>query len=335
MPETTRQTAAVAPPPPAAALTASPGPVATASDPGANRSLVITAYVALYVIWGSTYLAIRYAVQTLPPFLMAGSRFVLAGAILVLWAKWRDGARATKSNWRAATVAGTLLLAGGNGAVVWAEQRVPSGLAALLVAAMPFWMVLVDWIRPGGKRPRVGVALGIVIGMAGIILLVGPGSLAGDRVDPVGAGALVFGSLSWAIGSLYSRHSDLPKNPIFATGLEMVCGGAVLWVMALLTGEWLHFSPSQASAASVGGFAYLVVFGSLIGFTAFAWLLRVSSPAKVSTYAFVNPVVAVLLGWAIAHEPVGPRTVVAAATIVGAVALITLAAGKTAPATGD
>ena len=289
---------------------------------------MLTAYAALYVIWGSTYLAIRYAVETLPPFMMAGARFLLAGAILVVWAKWRDGARATRSNWRAAAIAGTLLLAGGNGAVVWAEQRVPSGLAALLVAAMPFWMVLADWVRPGGTRPRAGVAVGIIVGMAGIVLLVGPGSLATERIDPAGAAALIFGSLSWAIGSLYSRHSDLPRNPIFATGMEMVAGGAALWIAALIAGEWWHFSPSQASTASVGGFFYLVVFGSLIGFTAFAWLLRVSTPAKVSTYAFVNPVVAVLLGWAIAHEPVGPRTIVAAAIIVGAVALITLAAGR-------
>lgn len=307
-----------------------------ADDSGAPaRWLVTTAYAALYVIWGSTYLAIRYAVATLPPFMMAGTRFLLAGAILVLWARWRGEARATRSNWRAAAIAGTLLLAGGNGAVVWAEQRVPSGLAALLVAAMPFWMVLAEWVRPGGNRPRVGVAAGIVLGMAGILLLVGPGSLGGTRIDPVGAGALVLGSLSWAIGSLYSRHADLPANAIFATGLEMVSGGVALWLVALIAGEWWHFDPSRASAASVGGFFYLVVFGSLIGFTAFAWLLRVSTPAKVSTYAFVNPVVAVLLGWAIAHEPVGPRTIVAAAIIVGAVALITLAGGKPAPASSD
>lgn len=297
-----------------------------------SRALVLTAYATVYVVWGSTYLAIRYAVETIPPFLMAGGRFLLAGAILVLWAKWRDGARATASNWRAATIAGALLLAGGNGAVVWAETRVPSGLAALLVAAMPFWIVLVEWARPRGKRPSVGVALGIAVGLAGIILLVGPGSLSGQRVDPIGATALVVGSLSWAIGSLYSREADLPANPIFATGLEMVAGGAVLWIVALVAGEWSHASLSHASAASIGGYFYLVVFGSLIGFTAFAWLLRVSSPAKVSTYAFVNPVVAVLLGWAVAHEPVGPRTIVAAAIIVGAVALITMASGKRAPA---
>lgn len=293
-----------------------------------SRAMVLAAYAALYVIWGSTYLAIRYAVQTLPPFAMAGARFVLAGAILALWAWWRDGARATPANWRAAAIAGALLLAGGNGAVVWAEQRVPSGLAALLVASMPFWMVLVEWIRPGGRAPRAGVAIGIAVGMIGIVLLVGPGSLSGGGVDALGAAALVLGSLSWAIGSLYSRGAALPKSAVLATGLEMLTGGAVLLVIAAIAGEYGRLDVAHASRASIAGYFYLVVFGSLIGFSAFAWLIRVSKPALVSTYAFVNPVVAVLLGWAIAHEPVGPRTVVAAAIIVGAVALITFGAGR-------
>ena len=293
-----------------------------------SRALVLTAFATVYVVWGSTYLAIRYAVATIPPFVMAGARFLLAGIMLIAWSKWRDGARATASNWKAAAIAGALLLAGGNGAVVWAEQRVPSGLTALLVAAVPLWMVLAEWLRPRGKRPTAGVVIGIAVGIAGIFLLIGPGSLGGERVDPAGAAALVLGSLSWAIGSLYSREADLPANPIFATGMEMFAGGAVLWLGALIAGEWHHLDLARATPASVGGFFYLVVFGSLIGFTAYAWLLRVSTPAKVSTYAFVNPVIAVLLGWAIAHEPVGPRTIVAAAVIIGAVALITMAKAR-------
>lgn len=303
----------------------------TASSP--RRALVLTAFATVYVVWGSTYLAIRYAVETLPPFVMAGARFLIAGAIMIAWAKWKDGARATRSNWRAAAIAGALLLAFGNGAVVWAEQRVPSGLTALLVAAVPLWMVLADWLRPGGTRPTLGVSVGVAVGIAGIVLLVGPTSLGGQRVDPAGAGALIFGSLSWAIGSLYSRTADLPANPIFATGMEMFAGGAVLWIGALLTGDWTRLDLSHASTASVAGLVYLVIFGSLIGFTAYAWLLRVSTPARVSTYAFVNPVIAVLLGWAIAHEPVGPRTIVAAAVIVGAVALITMTRGASRSST--
>ena len=314
------------------AMTVPPPPFAPAKTAAPSRALVLTAYATVYVVWGSTYLAIRYAVETIPPFVMTGTRFLLAGALLILWSKWRHGARATASNWRAATIAGTLLLAAGNGAVVWAEQRVPSGLTALLVSSVPLWMVLAEWLRPRGKRPTLGVVAGIAVGMAGIVLLIGPGSLGGERVDPAGAAALVFASLSWAIGSLYSREADLPSNPIFATGMEMFAGGAVLWLGALVAGEWYHLDLARATPASISGFFYLVVFGSLIGFTAFAWLLRVSSPAKVSTYAFVNPVIAVLLGWAIAHEPVGPRTIAAAAVIVGAVALITLAKGRRAPA---
>ena len=304
---------------------------------GPSRAMILTAFAVVYVVWGSTYLAIRYAVETLPPFLMAGARFVLAGGILALWAVWRDGERATAANWRAATIAGALLLLGGNGAVVWAEQRVPSGLAALLVATMPFWMVLADWLRPGGKAPRAGVALGIAIGLAGMVILVGPGSLGGDAVDPVGAAVLTFGAASWAVGSLYARQAPLPRNAVFGTGLEMLAGGALLLVLGAATGELGRLDLSQASAASLTGFFYLVVFGSLIGFTAFAWLLRVATPAAVSTYAFVNPVVAVLLGWAIAHEQVSSRTVVAAAVIVGSVALITWATTRKAaspPAAG-
>jgi drug/metabolite transporter (DMT)-like permease len=269
---------------------------------------------------------------------MAGIRFTLAGAILALWSYWRDGARATPANWRAAAIAGGFLLLGGNGMVVWAEQRVPSGLTALLVATMPLWMVIVAWAKPGGRAPKIGVAAGILLGIAGLALLVGPSSISGSNVDHVGAIVLTLAALSWAIGSLYSRTAPLPKNAIFATGLEMIAGGVLLVILGTLTGEWSRLDVSHASAASIAGFFYLVVFGSLIGFTAFAWLIRVSTPARVSTYAFVNPVVAVFLGWAIAHEPVTRMTVIATAVIVAAVALITLASasGKTEQtATGD
>ena len=304
----------------------------------APRSLILAAFATVYVVWGSTYLAIRYAVETLPPFLMAGIRFFLAGSILALWAYWRDGARATATNWRAASIAGAFLLLGGNGMVVWAEQRVPSGLAALLVATMPLWIVIVAWAKPGGRAPTVGVAAGILLGIAGLLLLVGPGSISGGSVDRTGAVVLTMASLSWAIGSLYSRTAPLPKNAIFATGLEMIAGGVLLTVLGSVTGEWSRLDPSRASSASIVSFFYLVVFGSLLAFTAFAWLIRVSTPARVSTYAFVNPVVAVFLGWAIAHEPVTKMTVIATGVIVGAVALITLAGDSGKPehaASGD
>jgi drug/metabolite transporter (DMT)-like permease len=300
----------------------------TASSSSAPRWLVLAAFATVYVVWGSTYLAIRYAVQTLPPFLMAGVRFLLAGLMLALWSYWRHGARATATNWKAASIAGALLLLGGNGMVVWAEQRVPSGLAALLVATMPLWLVIVAWAKPGGRAPTLGVAGGILLGITGLLLLVGPGSVAGAPVDRIGAIALTFASLSWAIGSLYSRTAPLPKDAILATGLEMIMGGVMLIVLGTVLGEWGRLSSAHPSAASITGFFYLVVFGSLIGFTAFAWLIRVSTPTRVSTYAFVNPVVAVFLGWAIAHEPVTHMTVIATVVIVAAVALITLASGS-------
>ena len=292
------------------------------------RSLVLAAFATVYVVWGSTYLAIRYAVETLPPFLMAGVRFLLAGAILALWAYWRDGARATATNWRAASIAGAFLLLGGNGMVVWAEQRVPSGLAALLVATLPFWMVIVAWAKPGGRAPKLGVAAGILLGIAGLLLLVGPDSISGQAVDRTGAVVLTLASLSWAIGSLYSRTAPLPTNAILATGLEMIAGGVLLILLGTATGEWSRLDMSHASSASIVSFFYLVIFGSLLAFTAFAWLIRVSTPARVSTYAFVNPVVAVFLGWAIAHEPVSRMTVIATVVIVAAVALITLASAS-------
>lgn len=289
------------------------------------RWLVLAAFATVYVVWGSTYLAIRYAVETLPPFLMAGVRFLLAGAILALWAYWRDGARATATNWRAAWIAGAFLLLGGNGMVVWAEQKVPSGLAALLVATMPLWLVMVAWAKPGGRAPTLGVAAGVLLGITGMLLLVGPGAISGQAVDRTGAIVLTMASLSWAIGSLYSRTAPLPTNAILATGLEMITGGVLLILLGTATGEWSRLDMSHASSASIVGFLYLVVFGSLLAFTAFAWLIRVSTPARVSTYAFVNPVVAVFLGWAIAHEPVTKMTVIATMVIVAAVACITLA----------
>lgn len=298
----------------------------------APRSLVVAAFVALYLVWGSTYLAIRYAVETLPPLLMSGVRFLLAGALLVGWSRWRQGAKPTRANWRAATIAGGWLLLGGNGAVVWAERRgVPSGLVALLVATMPFWMVVADWVRPGGRPPRLGVMAGIALGIAGLALLLGPQALAGSEAgtpDALGAAVVIAGSLSWAIGSLYSRTARLPGDAILATGLQMVAGGVLLCLAAVPFGEPGRLDLSRVSVASLAGFLYLIVFGSLIGFTAFAWLLRVSTPARVSTYAFVNPVVAVFLGWLIADEVVTSRTIVAAAVIVGAVALITFAGAR-------
>jgi drug/metabolite transporter (DMT)-like permease len=303
--------------------------VTAANSPAAPpppRWLVLTAFAAVYVIWGSTYLGIRIAIETIPPFLMAGVRFLAAGAVLYGWARARGAPRPERVHWRSAFIIGALLLVFGNGAVVWAEQRVPSGITSLLVCTVPLWMVLLDWLLHEGHRPTLGVAGGVLLGLAGIAFLVGParGGSTGAGADIVGAAVLLVASISWAYGSLWSRRAELPSAPLLAIGMEMTAGGALLIVLGLLTGEAARVHLGAISARSWGAFLYLIVFGALIGFTAYLWLVRVSTPARVSTYAFVNPVIAVALGWAVAGEPITTRTVVAATAIVGAVALITI-----------
>ncbi len=288
------------------------------------RWRIATAFAAIYLIWGSTYLGIRIAIETFPPFLMAGIRFSVAGIILYVWSRWRGAPLPSRSHWFAATVVGGLLLLGGNGGVVWAEQHVPSGLTALLIGTVPLWMALLDWLRPGGAKPPKGVIVGLTLGFLGMAILVGPVELAGgDHVDLVGAAVLIFASLSWATGSLYSRRAQLPASPLLATGMEMLAGGALLLIASLLAGEWTRLVPSALSLRSWLALGYLIAFGALIGFTAYIWLLRVTTPAHASTYAYVNPVVAIFLGWAFAGEPLTARTLLAAAVIVAAVVIIT------------
>jgi drug/metabolite transporter (DMT)-like permease len=295
-------------------------------DSRPSRLQVILAFAAVYIIWGSTYLAIRFAIETLPPFVMAGVRFLVAGGALYLWARARGAERPRLVHWRSAAIVGGFLLLGGNGLVVWAELQVPSGLAALLVATTPLWMVLFDGLRRG-ERPSAWVLGGIALGLVGVALLVGPGRvtglMSGRGADPLGALALLGASLSWATGSIYSRSAPLPASPALGTAMEMLCGGAFLLLLGLLSGQGTQIDLGAVSARSLLAFGYLIVFGSLIGFTAYIWLLGVAPPAIVSTYAFVNPVVAVLLGWALAGEPVSSRTIMAMALIVAAVIVIT------------
>ena len=295
------------------------------SPASAPRWLVLAAFAAVYVLWGSTYLAIRYAIETIPPFLMAGGRFLIAGGILYVWARWRGAARPSRVHWRSAFIVGTLLLVLSNGAVTWAEQTVPSGITSLIVCTVPLWMVMLEWAFFGGGRPSPGVLVGVVLGLAGVIWLIGPGEISGaDRVDPAGAAALLAAPIAWGFGSLWSRQATLPKEPLLAIGMEMVAGGALLLLLGLATGELPHLHIAQISARSYAGLFYLVIFGALIGFTAYLWLLRVATAASVSTHSFVNPVIAVLLGWAVAGEAVTTRMLLASAVIIAAVALITL-----------
>jgi len=292
----------------------------------ATRSQILAAFASIYLIWGSTYLAIRYAVETIPPFVMGGLRFVVSGALLYAWARYRGAPSPTKRNWRNAIIAGGLLLLGGNGAVVWAEQFVSSGLTALLVSILPFWLVIIEWVRPPRRRPHAAVIIGLIVGFAGIVVLVGPGNIGGHGdVRPIGALVLILGSLSWAIGSFFSRDADLPESGLLTTGMEMLGGGTLMLIVGALSGELSHFDVHHVSRASAMGLLYLITFGSLLGFTSYIWLLDKVSPARLGTYAYVNPIVAVVLGWAIASEKLSVRTVFAAAIVICAVALITTA----------
>jgi drug/metabolite transporter (DMT)-like permease len=311
-------------------LETTPAPPATETAPA--RWMVIGAFAIIYVIWGSTYLAIRFAIETLPPFLMAGARFLIAGAVLYAWSRWIARAEApTRAHWRSAGIVGLALLLGGNGLVVWSQFRIPSGVAALLVGAVPCCMVIIDWLRPGGSRPSAQVVLGLVLGIAGLFFLIGPDSLmGGGRIDLLGTAVIMIGCFSWAAGSIYSRHGTLPRSPFLSTAMQMLVGGAGLLVVGMLHGELAGIDASGFSARSIGGWAYLIVFGSIVAFTAYVWLLRVSTPARVSTYAYVNPIVAVLLGWALADEALTVRMLIAAAVIVSGVALITLAPSRAA-----
>ncbi|CAN5869466.1 drug/metabolite exporter YedA [soil metagenome] len=293
-------------------------------DQAPSRAKIVAAFAAVYVIWGSTYLAILYAIETLPPFLMAGTRFLVAGAILYAWSAMRWQRAPTAVEWRAALIVGTLLLMGGNGAVVWAEQIVPSGIAALMIAITPAWMVLLDWLWHRARRPGIRTVLGLILGFGGLTLLVDPSAiLGGGAVHPVGAAVLLLGSLSWSIGSIYSKRAPVPPGTLLFTGMQMLAGGAALIAAGLLTGEPARVELSDVSLRSTLAVIYLIVFGSIIGYSAYVWLLRVVNPARVATYAYVNPIVAVLLGWGFAGEALTLRMAVAALVIVLGVALIT------------
>lgn len=287
----------------------------------ATRLSVAIALGLVYVVWGSTYLAIRYAVETLPPFSMAGVRFVVAGGLLYAWARLRGAPRPRRSHWGTAAVVGLLLLLGGNGGVVWSEQFIDSSLAALLVTTTSLWMVLLEW-GARGRRPRVGVMAGVVSGFVGVAVLVGPRSLDGSAA--LGPSLVVMGSaFCWALGSVYGKGAEKPSSPLLGAGMEMLVGGAGLLLLGLVVGEPWRIAWEEVSAASVWGLVYLIGAGSLVGFTAYSWLLRHAPISVVSTYAYVNPVVAVWLGWALAGEALSARTGVASAIIVGSVALIT------------
>ncbi len=291
------------------------------SEYRASLPAIWSALIVVYLIWGSTYLAIRYAVETTPPFLMAAVRFIISGGFLYALRRFKGDPRPEAVEWRSAAIIGIFLLVGGNGGVAWAEQFVISSLAALLVATVPLWMVLIDTFRPAGKRPGLMAIGGILIGFVGVVLLIGSAAGGADTANFSGAVALILASLSWATGSIYSKSARLPPSQLLGTGMQMLAGGVALMLLAIVRGEWSGFELAAVSPRSALALAYLTVIGSS-AFVAYVWLLRVAPTPLVATYAYVNPLVAVLLGYFLAQEPMTVSSLFAAGLIIGSVVLV-------------
>jgi drug/metabolite transporter (DMT)-like permease len=303
--------------------------IATATSHVPSRSALILAFAAIYIIWGSTYLGIRVAVASMPPFAMAGTRFMIAGALLFTFLKFRGAAWPSARQWRINTIIGTFLLLGGNGLVAWAEQYVPSGITALLIGVGPLFIVLTEWAWPGGTRPSVTTMAALLLGFAGVVWLAAPWeNTAHGGLHPAGVAALLAACVFWAIGSIYSRHAKHGADPLLASALQMLGGGAALALTGVLHGDFAQLNVAAITPHAWIAFTYLIAIGSLVGFSTFVWLMKHSTPARVATYAYVNPVVAVFLGWLILHEPITPRTIVASIIIVAAVAIITTEKSK-------
>lgn len=281
-------------------------------------------FLILYIVWGSTYLAIRWGVATIPPFIMGATRFLLAGGLLYAYQRWRGAPSPTRREWRNAAVVGAMLLFIGNGAVSWASKRVDSGIASLLVSTVPLWLVVCEVVQ--GQRPSVLKWAGVAMGLVGVGLLVLPlnGDWSQAAIDPIGAAVLTMGSLSWTVGSLFSRTAPMAKPASMAIAMQMLVGGSLLLLLSLATGELQRVDTHAITMTSVYSLVYLIVFGSLIGFSTYMWLLTVASPTAVGTYAYVNPVVAVLLGVLLAGERLPSQAVLASAVIVGGVALVSV-----------
>ncbi len=298
------------------------------ADGPASPIRIALALGALYVVWGSTYLAIRIGVQTIPPFTLAAVRFLIAGGLLFATTiRSGDAAadRPGRREWRDAAIIGGLLLAGGNGLVSVGEQTVASGIAALVIASLPVWVALIGRFAFGIVLTRTIVG-GIVLGFVGVAVLVWPAGGTGS-LDPFGVVVLLLSPVFWATGSLYSRTAAVPRRPLVGTAMQMLAGSAVLGVLALVTGDVARVRLAEITPASLAALVYLVLVGSLVGYTAYVWLLRVAPISLVATYAYVNPVIAVFLGWLVLAEPLQPRTLLAGAIILVAVAVIVRARG--------
>jgi len=288
-----------------------------------NRTRIMLAFLAVYLVWGGTYLAIRFAVAVIPPFFMGATRMLTAGLLLYAAVRLRGAPAPSLTDMRTAALSGLLMLGIGNGSVMWAAQVVPSGILSLIIAGVPLWMVVAEWLRPGGTRPRAHALAGVGVGLVGITILIGPRILGGGNVDPVGALVLVLGSMSWAIGSVMSRHWPRPTSALISVSLQIIAAGVAFAIASVVSGELLRFGIDQLTTRAMLSWMYLVFGGSLIGYTAYVYLLSAVTPAKAATYAYVTPVIAVLVGWAFGGEALGPRTIAAASVILASVAITT------------
>ncbi len=288
------------------------------------KSKIWVALITLYIVWGSTYLGIKVAIETIPPFLHGALRFFISGLIILAWQKAAGQAMPTRSQWKSTFIVGTLLLVGGNGLVAWAEQVIPSGIAALVIATTPLWLVILEALRPGGIKPGWRAITGLAIGFLGIFILIGPAEFSGgaSALPPLGTTALLCATVLWASGSIYSKSADLPKSSFVTTGAEMLMGSLGMFVVSLLTGELNGWSFVDISDRSLAGLIYLITIGSIVGFGSYIWLLANAPISLVATYAYVNPIVAVILGYFFGNETLGPRIYLATAIIISAVIII-------------
>lgn len=288
------------------------------------KTKIWIALITLYIVWGSTYFGIKVAIETIPPFFHAGVRFLISGLILVIWQRAVGSVMPTRNQWISTFIIGNLLLLGGNGLVAWAELTIPSGIAALIIGSVPLFLVIMEALRPKGVKPNWQSIVGLIIGFIGIFILVGPAEIAGGetRLNPFGVIALLSACLFWAIGSIYSKTADLPKSTLMTTGAEMLMGSIGLFFISLITGELNGWNPAEVSTRSLIGLIYLITIGSIIGFGSYIWLLQNAPISLVATYAYVNPIVAVLLGYFFGNEILEPRIWLATAIIIGAVAFI-------------
>jgi len=293
-----------------------------------NTMTMLFAFSAIYIIWGTTYLAIRLAIDTIPPFFMAGLRFTTAGLLFYSWCYWRFDKKPDINDWKKAAIPAIFMFVLGNGTLTWSEQFIPSGLAALILATLPIWMVLIDWIFAKGKRPDILTILGIALGLTGVALLTGIDESILIRPSEQGISVisgifiLVFAAISWATGSLYARYTKSSLSLQFTISMQIIVGGFVLITISLFQGEWSRIQLQNISFISLMSMGYLVFFGTLLAYSAYIWLLRVSTPAKVGTYAFFNPLIAVLLGWLLVDEPITSHTLVGASFILISLLLV-------------